>query len=215
MWIKICGTTNVEDALLASEAGADAVGFVFAESPRKVNTGIVQPIVDSLPLEIEKIGVFVDASADEIAEIARECGLTGVQLHSGIADDAVKRLRAEFGAGLKILRVLHYGPDVAESLQSVAADAALYGVLVDSRTAAAVGGTGVRFDWAEARRTIFGSERKMKLIAAGGLNAENVSEAIRVLKPWGVDVVTGVEWAPGKKDRAKVKRFIEAARAAQ
>jgi phosphoribosylanthranilate isomerase len=213
MWIKICGTTNVEDALLASEAGADAVGFVFAESPRKVNTGVVRPIVDSLPLEIEKIGVFVDASADEIAEIARECGLTGVQLHSGIADDAVKRLRSEFGAGLKILRVLHYGAEIEESLR-LAAETAVDGVLVDSRTAAAVGGTGVRFDWEEARRTIFGGERKMKLIAAGGLNAENVGEAICVLKPWGVDVVTGVECAPGRKDPEKVKKFIEAVRAA-
>ncbi len=215
MWIKICGTTTIEDALLACEAGADAVGFVFAESPRKVNTGIVRPIVDNLPQEIEKIGVFVDASADEMAEIARECGLTGVQLHSGIADDAVKRLRAEFGTGLKILRVLHYSAEIEGSLRKVAADEDVDGVLVDSRTATAEGGTGVRFDWEEARRTIFGGERKMKLIAAGGLNAENVVEAIATLKPWGVDVVTGVEAAPGKKDPAKIKRFIEAARGAK
>ena len=211
MWIKICGTTNIVDALLACDAGADAVGFVFAKSPRRVDTGTVRPIIDELPQDVEKIGVFVDASAEEMAAIARECGLTGVQLHAGIADEAVKRLRAEFGAELKILRVLHYGPEVAASLQRLS-DEQIDGVLVDSCTATAVGGTGVRFDWGEARRTVFGSERKMKLIAAGGLNAENVAEAIATLRPWGVDVVTGVEAVPGKKDAGKVKRFIEAVR---
>lgn len=213
MWIKICGTTSIEDALLACNAGADALGFVFAESPRKVDTGIVRPIIDHLPDEVEKIGVFVDASAEEMAAIARECGLTGVQLHSGIADEAVKRLRAEFGAGLRVLRVVHYGAGIEEELKKIALERAVDGVLVDSRTATAVGGTGVSFDWEAARRTVFGGERKMKLIAAGGLNAENVGEAIRLLKPWGVDVVTGVEAAPGKKDMEKVKKFIAAARA--
>ncbi len=213
MWVKICGTTNLEDALLAADAGADAIGFVFAESQRKVDTGQARAIIEGLPVGIETIGVFVEAGAGEIAEIARECGLTGVQLHSGIGADASRRLRVEFGGELRILRVLHYEAGVVGKLKECVEDSSIDGVLVDSRTAAAVGGTGVRFDWEEARQKIFSGNLTTRLIAAGGLNAENVGDAIRLLQPWGVDVVTGVEAKPGKKDPLKIRAFIEAARA--
>lgn len=215
MWVKICGTTNLEDALLAADAGADAIGFVFAESPRKVDTAQVRAILEGLPDGIETIGVFVDASAGEIAEIARECGLTGVQLHGGSDDNTTKRLRLEFGPEFRILRVLHYGGEIQADLQQAVAERGIDGVLVDSRSATAVGGTGVRFDWHEARQTIFSGHQAIRLIAAGGLNPENVGEAIRLLRPWGVDVVTGVEATPGKKNPDALRQFIQAARAAQ
>lgn len=213
LWVKICANTSLEDARFAAENGADAVGFVFAPSPRRVTVEQVAAIVPELPTALEKIGVFVDGAIEEIAEAVRGCGLTGVQLHSGFAAEAPSQLRAEFGPGLRILRVVHYGPDAAAQAAAYAADCNVDAVLVDSRTANAVGGTGIAFDWEEARRTVFGGGRT-KLIAAGGLNPENVGEAIGLLRPWGVDVASGVEAAPGRKDAAKVRDFIRRARQA-
>jgi phosphoribosylanthranilate isomerase len=213
MWVKICGNTSLEDALVAAEAGADAVGFVFAPSPRRVSGSQVAAIAPGLPDAIEKIGVFVDAGLDEIGVAVRACGLTGVQLHSDAAADVPARLRAEFGAALRILRVVHFGVDAARLVAGYGADANVDAVLVDSRTAKAVGGTGVTFDWKEARRTVFREDAR--LVAAGGLTPENVAEAIRTLQPWGVDVVSGVEAAPGRKDAEKVRAFVRNARGAQ
>lgn len=214
LWVKICGNTSVEDALVAAEAGADALGFVFAASPRRVTVEQVAAIEPGLPAAIEKIGVFVDAELSEIATTVRTCGLTGVQLHSDAGADAPARLRAEFGPGLRILRVVHFGPDAARLAAEYAADADVDGVLVDSRTATAVGGTGVAFDWAEARRTVF-RDGAARLVAAGGLSPANVAEAIATLRPWGVDVVSGVEAAPGRKDAEKVRAFVRNAREAR
>jgi phosphoribosylanthranilate isomerase len=212
LWVKICANTSLEDARLAAESGADAVGFVFAPSPRRLTLEQVAAIVPGLPESIEKIGVFVDAPFEEIAEAVRRCGLTGVQLHSEIGPELPARLRAGFGAGLRILRVVHFGPGAAEQAACYAVDPNVHAVLVDSRTATAVGGTGVAFDWHEAAGTIF-ANGKVKLIAAGGLRPETVAEAIRTLRPWGVDVASGVEVVPGKKDDAKVRAFVANARA--
>ncbi len=214
LWVKICANTSLEDAMLAVDAGADAVGFVFAPSPRRVTAKQVAAIVPGLPSQVEKIGVFVDASAAEIASAVRTCRLTGVQLHPDAGADVPTNLRAEFGAGLRILRVVHFGADAAENAAAYASDANVDGVLVDSRTATAVGGTGIAFDWNEARRTVFGGNAGAKLVAAGGLNPDNVTEAIAILQPWGVDVASGVEATPGKKDAAKVQAFVVQARAA-
>lgn len=213
LWIKFCGNTSLEDALLAAEAGADAVGFVFAASPRRVTREQVAAIVPQLPEPLEKIGVFVDASFEEIAEAAQMCGLTGVQLHFDAPLELTARLREKLGAAMKILRVMHFSGEVA-GFPSVLDDANADGILVDSRTAGAVGGTGKSFDWIAASETIFreAKERDYHLIVAGGLNPENVAEAIRTLAPWGVDVVSGVEAAPGHKDAAKVRAFLSKAR---
>jgi phosphoribosylanthranilate isomerase len=213
LWIKICANTSLEDARLAVDAGADAVGFVFAPSPRRVTAEQVAAIVSGLPQSIEKIGVFVDALFEEIAASVRAGGLTGVQLHSESGAELPARLRAEFGASLRILRVVHFGADVAEQAVRYGADGNVDAVLVDSRTATAVGGTGIAFDWDEAARTVFGGG-KARLIAAGGLNPKNVAEAIAKLRPWGVDVASGVEAAPGRKDATKVRAFLANARAA-
>jgi phosphoribosylanthranilate isomerase len=213
MWVKICANTSLEDAQLAAAAGADAVGFVFAESVRRVTAAQVRAITPHLPEAVEKYGVFVDARAEEIAATIEECGLTGVQLHASQDPALAQRLRERFPIRLGIIRVIHYGGDLEDRLGEVAEDEAIDAVLVDSRTATLLGGTGLRFNWQEARQNFAGTNR-LRLIVAGGLNPENVAEAIETLHPWGVDVATGVEASPGKKDPVKIKAFIENARLA-
>jgi phosphoribosylanthranilate isomerase len=212
LWIKICGNTTLEDAQLAADAGADAVGFVFAPSPRRVTAAQVAAITPCLPTGLEKIGVFVDAGLDEISATVRECGLTGVQLHSQSGPGVAARLRESFGTKLRVLRVVHFGPDAADHAAALMADGHVDGILVDSRTATAVGGTGVAFDWALARETLFRGT-KARMVAAGGLTPENVAEAIGTLRPWGVDVASGVEMFAGRKDARKVRDFVAHARA--
>ena len=218
VWIKICGNTSLADARLAVEAGADAVGFVLAPSPRQVSVAETASICSHLPDKIERIGVFVDAGLEEIYAAVRACGLSGVQLHFDAAADFPARLRERLGTWVRILRVVHFDTQQTERASQQVAEHAwnlhLDGVLVDSRTATAVGGTGVAFDWGEARRTIFSDMGTLRLIAAGGLNPNNVAEAISTLQPWGVDVVSGVESAPGRKDGYKVREFVARARAA-
>jgi len=213
LWIKICANTSLEDARFAADAGADALGFVFAPSPRQLTVGQAAAIVPHLPRAIEKIGVFVDSLFEEIVATVEATGLTGVQLHFPPPADLSKRLRNRFGEQLRILRVIHFGS--AETHDATALnDSDADGILVDSRTATAAGGTGVTFDWDAAHKSIFNGSSKHKLIAAGGLAPHNVAEAILKLHPWGVDVVSGVEAAPGRKDPAKVRAFIASARAA-
>jgi phosphoribosylanthranilate isomerase len=257
LWIKICANTSLADAQLAAEAGADAVGFVFAPSPRRVTPEEVAEIVPHLPAALEKIGVFVDAAFEEIAATVKTAGLTGVQLHFDAPPALPAQLRERFGPALRILGVVHFdvrqtaggtsfvsGHDLggrgktrsghqnvkghnfsraedAERNDGALApegrfsDSNIDAILVDSRTATAVGGTGQAYDWGAARQSIFGADGQVKLIAAGGLTPEIVAEAIATLRPWGVDVVSGVEALPGRKDAAKVRAFIDRARAAQ
>jgi phosphoribosylanthranilate isomerase len=227
MWIKICANTSLEDARLAVDAGANAVGFVFAESPRRVDRAQVRAITPHLPKTVEKYGVFVEPSFEEVVETVRECGLTGVQLHSTPDPTLALRLREHFAAILQngyltvprrgrlgILRVIHFGVDFEAQLADINHDHAVDAVLIDSRTAKAVGGTGVTFDWRAAQTSFMRSAPHLRLIVAGGLNPENVSEALYTLQPWGVDVASGVEAAPGRKDPAKVRAFVDAVRRA-
>lgn len=216
MWIKICANTTLEDTRMAVDAGADAVGFVFAPSPRRVTAEQVSKITPQLPEEIEKYGVFVDAPVEEIISTVEQCGLTGVQLHSAEPATA-DRLREYFVSkqpALSIIRVLHFNADLFEQLENLRAQTATDAILIDSRTAGAVGGTGVSYDWKSARSSFSKEGRYLRLIAAGGLKPENVAEAIRTLEPWGVDVASGVESAPGRKDPQRVRDFVAQARAA-
>jgi phosphoribosylanthranilate isomerase len=218
LWIKICGNTSAADALQAVEAGADAVGFVFAASPRRVTASEVAGIVERLPKTVETIGVFVDATVEEIYSAVRMCHLTGVQLHWDAAADLPARLKSRLGRELRVLRVLHFGAGAEEQLVEQAAahekDPNVDGLLIDSRTAAAAGGTGVAYDWKRAAKTVFRNAQERRLVVAGGLTPENVGEAIAALRPWGVDVVSGVEAEPGRKDALKVREFVKLARAA-
>ena len=214
LWVKICGNTSLADAELAAAAGADAVGFVLAPSPRRVTVAQVAAITPYLPAEIEKIGVFVDADFEEIAQTVVQAGLTGVQLHAGGAGKLAERLRLQFGQELRLLHVIHFGLEAAEELRTASANSCIDGILVDSRAATAVGGTGIAFDWEAARETVFSPAGDLKLIAAGGLNPANVAQAVAILRPWGVDVASGVELSPGRKDPRKVAEFVSNARTA-
>jgi phosphoribosylanthranilate isomerase len=215
LWIKICGNTSLEDAVMAADGGADAVGFVFAAaSPRNVGLEQVAAIVPRLPPALEKIGVFVDASFHEITNVVESCALTGIQLHFDAARDLPIRLRARLGERVRILRVVHFdGGGVPAAFYPKSASS-VDAILIDSRTTYAVGGTGIPFDWAAARPIFeqFGKDRK--LIAAGGLRPGNVVEAVTKLHPWGVDVASGVESLPGRKDPARIRDFIANARGA-
>jgi phosphoribosylanthranilate isomerase len=221
MWIKICGTTNLADAQHAANSGASAVGFVLAPSPRRVTVEQVGAIARHLPRNVERYGVFVNASFDEIVTAVHEADLTGVQLHANDVPDLPRRLRAHFAAAdasatISILAVLAYSDDMEPQIQTVARNAAHDGaidaLLIDSRSPVGHGGTGTRYDWQAAQHLFRRVAPQLRLIAAGGLNPDNVAEAIRTLTPWGVDVATGVEAAPGRKDPARVAAFIRNAR---
>jgi phosphoribosylanthranilate isomerase len=232
MWVKICGNTNLEDAQLAAELGADAVGFVFAASPRRVTPEQVAAIVPYLPAQIERVGVFDSLYAEEIASIALEVGLTAVQLHGEINEELATRLAEQFAGGVRIIQTLHWAVDgsvqtgtsptelttrlaadtpatwLAAEIARVARLGVAERVLIDSKVGTATGGTGVSFDWDAARVTFSSAPSGVQLIVAGGLKAENVAGAIARLAPWGVDVSSGVEGAVGRKDPHQLAQFI-------
>ncbi len=220
MWVKICGTTNLEDALLAAEGGADALGFVFAPSPRQVTTTRARHITAELPAQIERYGVFVNAPFSEIADTVSECGLSGVQLHRAADRNLPSRLREHFASRmprLSIVQVVNISAQLTQSTQSTdwTPDRAIDAVLADSSSAMTAGGTGISFDWAGARESLLRIAAHSRVIVAGGLRPENVRRAISILRPWGVDVVSGVEAALGKKDPARLLAFIHEARQAE
>ena len=210
-WIKICGTTSLEDALSSIEAGADALGFVFAESKRRILPENAQRIIRELPPNIEKIGVFLDAGAMGIRLVMREVELTGIQMHgegefppeiySYLPEDRRDRLR-------KIKTVI-----VSEGFELRFDSYAAVPGVVDAWLFDSGAGSGQTFDWQSARKKL--GDRQGQFIVAGGLNPENVGDAIRTFRPWGVDVVTGVEREPGRKDPKKLKAFVAAVREAE
>jgi phosphoribosylanthranilate isomerase len=216
LWIKICANTSLADAEIAADAGADALGFIFAPSPRRVTAEQAAAIVPHLPATLEKIGVFVEAWFGEIAATVETVGLTGVQLHWDAPPELPAKLRKRFGPKLRVVRVVHFDKAAHENASAVAQDANIDAILVDSRSETAVGGTGWTYDWDVASKTLFHKVKEQKpMIAAGGLTPANIAEAIAALRPWGVDVVSGVESEPGRKDAAKVRAFIANARAAK
>jgi|SRR5215472_4983057 len=226
-WIKICGITNLEDALVAVEAGADALGFVFYEqSPRRVGPHEVRAMGEQLPHSIEKIGVFVGADNQTILTLAEKAGLSGVQLHADgrnspkLQPEDLIFVDFDCYIGVQASRYLNGSREVesgAISLRSTQGRERIRGILLDSGTPSHPGGTGTTFDWKGSDTAeIVGRIRSAgwNLIVAGGLRPETVSEAMALLHPWGVDVCTGVESRPGKKDPEKVRAFIRAVREA-
>ena len=219
-WIKICGTTNLDDALAATEAGANALGFVFAPSPRRISPRDAARITAALPTKVEKLGVFVNQSVDLVLDTVEKAGLTGVQLH-GEEDVRYARQLQQKNGQLRIIRAISLrdvgdgkGKGLAVAMQEEAARI-FSALLLDSGSGSRRGGTGSTFDWQEAAPMARLFAKKFPLIIAGGLNAENVAKALRIFQPWGVDVVSGVERAPGEKDPAKLRAFIAAVRAAE
>lgn len=221
-WIKICGTTNLEDALVAVEAGADAVGFVFYEkSPRCVSVEAAREIVQKLPERVEKVGVFVDAGCDRIREIVSKVGISIVQAHGGQSTEDLLSKATPAMEQVGVEKVIFMMP--GEKLAKIAADGAglairgcaagrPFAVLLDSPSGELYGGTGKTFDWEEAQRLAIGMRFLVRLVIAGGLTPANVAKAVETFQPFGVDVVSGVEARPGKKDPGKVRAFVKAVR---
>jgi phosphoribosylanthranilate isomerase len=219
MWIKICANTNLDDAQLAAELGADAVGFVFAPSKRHVTAAQVARITPHLPDTVERIGVFPALEAEEIARTVEEAGLSAVQLHGGVSLTLQRQLHKIFGDRVKLIQTVHWQVDavasaaaIAQQLSEIAAEGLVDRVLIDSKVGSATGGTGISFDWNAARATLAEAGARLRLIVAGGLHQDNVADAILRLSPWGVDVASGVEEVPGRKSPEKLSAFIRAAR---
>jgi phosphoribosylanthranilate isomerase len=219
MWVKICANTNLEDALLASQLGADAVGFVFAPSKRRVSAEQVAAITPHLPQALEKVGVFTSTDADEILSAAHAAGLTAVQLHSEFDPDLIDAIIAGSEGDLKVLQVLDVPADadavvLREVLVEVLRHPYIFATLLDASHGGASGGTGKTFNWDATAQTVRLAQQEAggNVIIAGGLHAENVGAAIAAFLPWGVDVASGVEAVPGKKDPDRLKAFLAAAR---
>lgn len=216
-WVKICGMTNLEDALTAVDAGADAVGFVFYEkSPRNISVEAAREIVEKLPEGVEKVGVFVGESAEGLSSVAKRVGLTAVQFYhargkSGLVDWAATsdEPRRKMIVAVQGEKLVDGGVFISDETKKN-----VYAMLIDSGSENRPGGTGAIFDWEKCRGMVQGLGFSIPVIVAGGLTAENVGEAIQILKPWGVDVVSGVEAKRGKKDPEKVRAFVKAVREA-
>lgn len=204
MKIKICGMTNPEDAAVSVKAGADALGFVlYRKSPRFVEPAMVKTLVAGLPPFVLPIGVFVNEEPERVRALMDECGLMVAQLHG---DESALYCQQLGRPVLKALRLKDRGTFLA--LAEFQGRANVRGFLIDTYSDQAYGGTGKTVDWNLAQE----AARSMPIILAGGLTPTNVTEAISRVRPYGVDVSSGVELSPGKKDPDKVKAFIQAAR---
>jgi phosphoribosylanthranilate isomerase len=214
--------TDPGDALAAAEAGADAVGMLFAPSRRRISIEQGREIARALPRYVEKVGLFSDASAATIEEVADAVGLTAVQLHGDESPGFVTGLFRGTGRGsrIRVVKTIHVSgaepADVGPYLRGDIADAFLLDTAVMDLTTGLVsrGGTGRTFDWARSAPLVEQLAARARVVVAGGLSPGNVGEAVRTLRPWGVDVCSGVERELGRKDLEKLREFVVAARAA-
>jgi len=199
MFIKICGITNVEDAQNAVSFGADALGFVFAESPRRIEPKKAKEIIAGIKGKTLCVGVFVNRPREKVEETAKYCGLDAVQLHGDESpaycsnikvDRVIKAFRIKDDASLKLIK----GYNTA------------FAYLLDTFSKEAYGGTGGSFDWNIAVKA---KTLGKPVILSGGLNLANIREAIKVVKPYGVDISSSIESEPGKKDMRLMKQIIE------
>jgi phosphoribosylanthranilate isomerase len=216
IWIKICATTNLDDARAAIDAGANALGFILTTSPRQITPEKAAEIIAALPASVEKIAVVVNESPETLAKLAADLGLTGLQLQGDEPPEQLPEFRRALGL-CKIVKTLQAREVLADParLDAYMVQRKSYdGILLDSGSAAARGGTGQTFDWNAMLPLVAHIKEVVPVIIAGGLNPDNVADAIRLFDPCGVDVVSGVEHEPGKKDAGKMRAFVAAARAA-
>lgn len=198
--VKICGITAVEDALLAVEAGADALGFVFHDkSPRNISPENARAVIQALPPFVQTVGLFVNASIETVNDVSDFCGLDLVQLHGDESPEFCKLVNRRV---IKAFRIKD-----RSSLDPLG-DYRVAGYLLDAWVPSAYGGTGHSFNWELAVE----AKRYGTIILAGGLTPENVSQAVAKVAPYGVDVSSGVESAPGRKDTEKVREFVQRAK---
>ena len=202
VFVKVCGITRPEDARAAADSGVDAVGLLFAESPRRVGVERAREISAALPPEVATVGVFVNAGVDEVLRIAREVGLDYAQLHGDETPHTVSAIKESGVKVVKALKVRNAGS--LATMDEYEAD--LY--LLDSWSEKARGGTGERFDWALAE-AVRGCDN---ILISGGITPENVREALEFFEPRGVDASSSLESAPGEKDADRVRRFVGAAK---
>lgn len=202
--VKVCGITNAEDAWTAVEAGADALGFIFyKQSPRYVVPAVASRIIAELPPLIVTVGVFVNEGMATVRSIMDTCGLAMAQLHG---DENASYCHELSRPSMKALRLKDRGSLLA--LAEYQGRGGVRGFVLDTFSELACGGTGQVTDWALAADVA----KSTRILLAGGLTPDNVTEAIRAVRPYGVDVSSGVEAAPGKKDPAKIRAFLEAVR---
>jgi phosphoribosylanthranilate isomerase len=202
--VKVCGITNAEDASAAVEAGADALGFIFYEqSPRYVVPAVASRIIAELPPLVLPVGVFVNEGLATVRSIMDTCGLAMAQLHG---DESASYCRELSRPVMKALRLKDRGSLLA--LAEYQGRGGVRGFVLDSFSEIAYGGTGQVTDWTLAAEVA----KSTPILLAGGLTPENVAQAVRTVRPYGVDVSSGVESAPGKKEHAKLRAFVEAVR---
>ena len=212
MWIKVCGLTSVENALQVAAFQPDAIGLNFySRSSRCVDLSTASEIAASLPKEIEPIGLFVNHSTSEIFEAAKRCGLKTVQLHGDESPEFASTLN-----GLQIVRAIRVNEDSIDDLENevheyLERDVNVRAFLVDARVSGAYGGTGHSAPW-DLVSSRYQFQNWPPLILAGGLGTENVEAAIQAVRPWGVDVASGVESSSGVKSPSLVEQFILKAR---
>lgn len=236
MFVKICGTTNLADAELAVELGADALGFIFAPSRRRVSVQQVAAMTRSVPPHVMRVGVFTEPDVEQISRTVSEARLTAVQMHWRYDPEVIGAFRREVGDAVLLWQVVGFpvepqDQEAAEGeftklLRAAVLETRLDYVLLDAAKDGASGGLGQPFSWWRALSSVTIARRAAeiaegergirvpKLLVAGGLNIDNAGEAIAALRPWGVDVVSGVEARPGQKDPERLRRFIRAAREA-
>jgi phosphoribosylanthranilate isomerase len=202
--VKICGITSLEDALTAVEAGADALGFVFfAKSPRHIFPEQAARIISQLPPFVQAVGLFVNEEADTVNEVADLCRLDLVQLHGDEPPDYCRQFKRRLLKAFRVRSLTCLDP--INNYQ-------VAGYLLDTFSPSFYGGTGLSFNWEIAAEAV---KRHQRIVLAGGLTPDNVAEAISQVRPYGVDVSSGVEAAPGKKDRDKLRAFLQNAKEVQ
>lgn len=212
--VKICGITNLRDALLAAEAGADALGFNFWRgSPRYVSPAAAWKIIRKLPPLVVPVGLFVDERPATVIKVAKRLGLKVVQLHGEESPDMVRVVAAR---GLSVIKAFAVGPGFGASVMRRFPRAEMF--LLDAAVPGMRGGTGRKSDWSKARKAVrylaHDVTHGTKVFLAGGLTPANVSAAVKMVRPFGVDVSSGVERRPGVKSASKVREFIRRAKAA-
>jgi phosphoribosylanthranilate isomerase len=214
-WIKICGTTSLHDARISAAAGANALGFIFTDSPRQIDVASAAAIVSTLGSNIGTIGVFVNQAPQRVAEIVEQVGLSGVQLHGDETPAEIEEIRRRIGAR-RIIKTLQAGALLsagpAELDRYLAREVSIDAILLDSGSLQQRGGTGRVFAWEQAVLLAKAISAVRPLLVAGGLNPGNAARALELFVPWGVDVVSGVESEPGRKSEAKVHDFVAAVR---